>query len=774
MDSIRLSVRELVEFNYQSGDLETNKHSMNRALEGILAHKTLQESMGDNYKKEFYLKREFYLEQTIFIVDGRADGILIEDGKVIVDEIKSTYTNLDFIDSNYYKAHIAQAKCYGYLYSLEQNLKFIDIQIRYYNINSKEVKTIKYYFTFSELEVFFNDLLNEYYRWFKTLLKLRNQRDESIEQMQFPFERYRKNQRQFSLAVYQTIKEKKKLFAQAPTGVGKTISVLFPTIKSIQNKEYKIYYLTAKSSTKSIAFNTLELLHKKGLKIRAIVITAKEKICFKEETRCEKEYCEFARGYYDKINAPLRNAITNDFLFSKQYIESLAREYEICPFELSLNLSLFCDITICDYNYYFDPRVALIQEETAIKNKILLIDEAHNLEDRARGMYSPEIIKDEYYNLYKTMKNIDNKLSKALYNINKKFIEIKDSSSKNMMILKEDPKNLISSLRNFIDLADKYINENKADIVPDELKDLYFKSLFFVNISEIKSKDFCYYIESENRSFKVKLFLINPSNILKQKVEASVASIFFSATLTPLKYYRYILGGNEDDYILKIKSPFKEENLKLIISSNLNMKYELRDLNIIYVAKYINALINSKPGNYMVFSPSYSFMYKLYEEYKNLYPIDNVVIHNSGIDENEQIEIIEKFNNKRDVLLFTVVGSYFSEGIDLTLDKLIGAVIIGTGIPQLSFERDIIKDFFDNSFYMGYDFAYKYPGFNKILQSAGRVIRTEQDKGVILLIDSRLCENTYFRLFPEHWSKNIKIGNQCDLINELYKFWEEK
>lgn len=773
MDTIKLSVRELVEFIYKSGDINVKAMSTDRALEGIKAHKILQSQMGEDYQKEFFLKKEFELNNILFIIEGRADGIIIENEKVTIDEIKSTYTNLDLIDENYNTAHMAQAKCYAYIYGVDNNLDELDVQLRYYNIDSGKTKILSSKYTIDELRLFFYDLLNMYIDWAETIINLRKEREKTVNSLKFPFNEYRQGQRNFSVAVFQSIKEGKKLFAQAPTGVGKTISTLFPAIKILNSKNNtKIYYLTAKSSTKAIAFDTIKLMTDRGLKLRTTVITAKDKICFMDETKCDPEHCPYARGYYDKLNEPLKKSIKNNCLYDRDYIENIGKIYEICPFEFSLDLAYMSDVVICDYNYYFDPRVAL-QRDDVFKNNndILLVDEAHNLEDRTRSMYSPELLKEEYYDVYKLMKTINKKISSSLSTINKKFIEIKKRAEE-PFIFEEEPSDLINSLRKFVVLAEEYINDRKNENVPDELVDIYFKSTFFIKISEIADDTFCYYVDSTKNKTIVKLFLIDPSTILKEILKKAWSSVFFSATLTPLKYFRYILGGADEDYLLKIKSPFEENNLKLMITEDLSMKYVVRNENIDAACRYINEVVTEKKGNYMVFFPSYSFMEKTFETYEQLYDISNIIFQEQGINEEEQTLITDKFKNETGVVLFTVVGGIFSEGIDLPLEKLIGAVIIGTGIPQISFERNIIRNFFDNKFNSGYDFAYKYPGFNKILQSAGRVIRTEDDKGIVLLIDSRLCQMTYLKLFPEHWNHYIKIKNLNEIKKQISEFWK--
>jgi DNA excision repair protein ERCC-2 len=585
MDKIKLSVRELVEFVYKSGDISARNLSLDRAMEGIRAHKILQSQMGDGYRKEFYLKSEFIFKDIMFFIEGRADGILTQDDEVTIDEIKSTYTDLGLIDEEYRTANMAQAKCYAYMYGLMYDLSKLSVQVRYYNLDTKETKTIKQAFGLEELKTFFYGLLETYLDWAETIISLGKERDRTIEEAAFPFKDYRKGQREFSVAVYRTIEAGKKLFAQAPTGVGKTVSVLFPAIKSLHGKNSKIFYLTAKSTTKTIAFNTVKIMHEKGLRLRTAVITAKDKICFMEERKCEPEYCPYAKGYYDKLNIPLRETLKNDCLYDREFIEDLAKKHELCPFELSLDLAYMSDIVICDYNYYFDPRVGLQREDTFNKDKdIVLIDEAHNLEDRARDMYSPEIIKEVFYEVYKRMKT-EKSLRKELYNINRKFIDIRKSIDK-AQILQGPPEELINALRKFTVKAEKYFNENKGEKVPEELTDIYFQSVFFIKISEIADDNFCYYADKTNNITRVKLFLIDPSQILKEIQKKARSSIFFSATLTPLKYFRYMLGGDEDDHILRISSPFRRENLNLMISSDISMKYTLRDSNIEKACSY--------------------------------------------------------------------------------------------------------------------------------------------------------------------------------------------
>ncbi len=804
MNKIKLSVRELVGYVYKSGDIGQDSMSIERALEGTRIHKLIQGQMGDEYKKEYYLKHEFSYNDIDFEIEGRADGVITTENGIIIDEIKSTYKLIDTIDElNYDYSHMAQVLCYAYFYCAKELINSIAVQLRYCNIDTEEIKIIKNNYTFSELQIIFYDLIDIYLEWAKLRIEHYVSKRDTIDEIMFPFESYRQGQRNLLIAVYQTINSKKNLFVQAPTGIGKTISVLFPAIKALNsNNNSKIYYLTAKSSTKQMAEDTIRKLQDRGLKLRTTVITAKEKMCCNDSFVCDAEVCPYAKGYYNKLNKVLLNAIKSEYMYNKEYIEKIAKEYTVCPFELSLELAYSSDVVICDYNYYFDPRVAFKREDFQDNtNDILLIDEAHNLEDRTRNMYSCELIKEKFYDVYKEIKSIthlDKSIAKSLKNINAEFIALRkelkednndenDESNTNNRndktyenkVLKSSPENLLKSLRAFITKAEKWMNDKKL-YKNEKLEELYFESMFFIKLSELFDENFCYYLEKNSSSFKVKIFLINTSEILRDILKNAYSAIFFSATLTPLRYYRQILGGDDkEDKLLMLDSPFEVDRLNLVVSRNLSMKYTLRDSNIDKICEYIHTVISNRIGNYIVFFPSYAFLNKVSEVYYNLYEDKKdeqttIYIKNSAsLQESEQLEILDKFYNERNIVLFTVVGGVFSEGINLPNDMLIGAIVIGTGIPQISFERNLIRDFFDKKYNCGYDFAYKYPGFNKILQSVGRVIRTEEDRGFALLMDSRLLQNTYLELFPNHWKHYKQAYNAEQLKYLLDEFWLE-
>lgn len=773
MNKIKISVRDLVSYVFMSGDLSSKHMKMDRALLGTLVHQKLQSEMEDNYTKEYSLKEEIDYKDVSFKIEGRADGIIKADDIFIIDEIKSTFKNLDYLRENPSLEHEAQMKVYAYMFSSKNDLKEISGQLRYFNLDTEEVITISYNYNFEELKNFIYDLLDCYLKKAKLIIKHIIDRKTSSKDVEFPFDKYRKNQRNMLIAVYQTILNKSKLFVEAPTGIGKTVSTIFPAVKTLNKVDNsKIFYLTAKSSTKKVAEETMKILIDKGLKLRTVIITAKEKICMNDVCICEPEFCPYAKDFFSKLKMA-EEILENNYMFNREFIESCARKYEICPFELSLDLGYNSDVIVCDYNYYFDPRVALKRDDfNNNSNEILLIDEAHNLENRTRSMYSCELSKDKFYELYKLIDSGEYKaksLKKILIKVNKEFLDIKrQMKSDKYYIFMQEPENFAKVIREFQEKARKWLEDDRYE-ANDIFETLFFESIFFLKIYELFDENFIMF-SKKTRELSFHIMLINTSEVLRNIFKASYSAILFSATLTPLKFYKQILGGNEEDKILKLGNPFDPDNLKLMVTSNINMKYTLRSGNIEPICKYVHEFIIAKKGNYIVFFPSYEYLNQVYECYANMYS-DDILLNNESITEERQFEIINIFNTEKNIVLFTVVGGVFSEGMDLPDDKLIGAVVIGTGIPKLTFERDLIMEFFDEKYKSGFDFAYRFMGFNKILQSVGRVIRTEEDRGSVLIIDSRILSNKYRYLYPENWKSYELVKNENELKNKLSEFW---
>ena len=772
---IKISIRNLVEFIMRHGSIDNRYTSSIKAIEGIRGHQRVQKSYGDNYTAEVPLKYTLTYEDLEIMVEGRADGILIEDEKTIIDEIKTTTKDLLLIDENTNPLHWAQAKCYGYIYSMQNELDNIDIQITYYNIDTKSTRILRQSYTLKELEEFFFWLIDEYKSWAQLESDWVNKRNESIKKLKFPFENYRPGQRELAVRVYKSITDSKKCFAQAPTGTGKTISTIFPAIKAMgEDKTSKIFYLTAKTITREVAQNTISLMRKKDLNLKAVTITAKEKICKMEEVNCNPEYCPYANGYFDRINNSLKDILLKYNDYSKENIEKISEEYMLCPFELSLDLTNLSDVIICDYNYVFDPRVYLKRFfDTKTTDYTFLIDEAHNLVDRAREMYSATLNEEKFVKVKKLISKKDKRITKVIKEIQSYFedkLEDLTTLDENDLVESEAPLELCEILSSFIKFVDEYLARTNEE--NEELMDLYFDVYSFLSISDFYDKNYTTIYTKTFNGMTIKIYCVNPQKVIEEKMKKAKSNIIFSATLIPMDYFMKMYSYDEEDFIINLKSPFDVKNRLLMIGDNVATTYNKRFETSEDIASYIANCVQAKKGNYMVFFPSYKYMDLVFDKMKENYPNINTSIQESNMSEEEKEEFLSMFDedNKETHVGFCVLGGHFSEGIDLTNDKLIGVIIVGVGMPQIGIERDIIKDHMKDS-NKGFDYAYVYPGMIKVLQAAGRCIRTDDDKGVILLLDNRYSQRRYQSLFPYEWYPNFRVRKSDDVKTLCEKFW---
>lgn len=755
MDKIFMkeSVRNLVEFSLKKGDIDARFTGSARAIDGIKAHQKLQ---GDNeliyevYEKEVYLTYDFETVKSILKIEGRADGIIIEKDRIIVEEIKSTYKKFSYID-DLNELHWAQAKIYAFIYAKQNKTEEIYIRLSYVQLETNEVKSFEKKFEIEELEQFTLDIITEYENFHIFLYKEKYERDDSIKKIGFPFQQYRQGQRKLVNIAYYTIKEKEILFVQAPTGVGKTISTIFPSVKALgEGLGERIVYLTSKTINREVAEDTFRRLREEGLKFKTIIITAKEKICCNEIFDCNPERCIYAKEYYEKVKNAISYILKHEISISAEILQNYAKTYTVCPFELSLDLSMYCDGIICDYNYIFDPRASLTRL-LENGNNIVLIDEAHNLINRARNMYSATLSKNQIMNCKKITKGKINKLHSILGKINSCFIDLRnecDNKEIEWFYEKESPKELNKYLKLYLKESEEFlIRGSKFEGYKDILQ-LYFDINAFISTMQLYDENYVTYMKKEIKDFKVTLFCVNPAKNLKEYLLKCYSTIFFSATLSPIRYYVNILGGDDKSYRLKLPSPFKKDNLKILVSP-INIRYNHRKRTLGMVANKICDFIKKELGNYMIFSPSYAYMELLWDEIltHNIYEF-KLIKQKQSMKEEEKEEFLNDFKHNKNILAFCVLGGMFSEGIDLPGKKLIGSIIIGVGYPKISVENDIIKEFYEEN---GYDYAYVFPGINKVEQGVGRVIRTETDEGRALLIDDRYINDKYKRLLPNEW-----------------------
>ena len=775
---IRISVRSLVEFILREGDIDNRvSGSMEKdaMLLGGKIHRKIQSRMGTNYTAEVPLKIQMPCDGFVLQIEGRADGVLKDDGKVLIDEIKGILRSLEHLEAPV-PVHLAQAKCYAYIYAVQNSLKCIDVQMTYCQMETEEIRRFCQEFEFQELQTWFQDLVTQYEKWAKFEIEWRNVRNDSIRQIEFPFP-YREGQRDLVASVYRTILRKKKLFIQAPTGVGKTMATVFPAVRAVgEGLGEKIFYLTAKTIMRTVAEQAFSLLKEKGLLYKTITLTAKEKICFCEEAECNPDACPYAKGHFDRVNDAVFDLITHSGDWSREVLEEQAKKHMVCPFEMSLDVSDWADAVICDYNYAFDPQAHLKRffSESGKGEYLFLIDEAHNLVERGREMYSASLYKEDLLEVRKMVKAEDPKLAKGLSECNQQFLELK-RECEHYQILKS-VSHIALKLMNVLSKLEDYLEECKDAEKKKRVLDFYFAVRSFLNIHDIMDENYVIFSEMmEDGRFQIKLFCVNPAVNLQNYLEQGNSTIFFSATLLPVHYYKKLLSVEKDDYAVYAHSSFPQENKFLFIGTDVSTRYTRRGESTYQrFARYIAVMAEQKKGNYMAFFPSYRFLEEVHTCFLECvdHEVDSIC-QVSYMDEEQREEFLEEFEQEREksLVAFCVMGGIFSEGIDLTDDKLIGAVIAGTGLPQVCTEREILKQYFNAADMDGFDYAYLYPGMNKILQSAGRVIRTESDRGVILLLDDRFRAMRYREVFPREWQQ-YQLGSVKNLEQEIRTFWE--
>lgn len=775
---IRISVRSLVEFILREGDIDNRvSGSMEKdaMLLGGKIHRKIQSRMGTNYTAEVPLKIQMPCDGFVLQIEGRADGVLKDDGIVLIDEIKGILRSLEHLEAPV-PVHLAQAKCYAYIYAVQNSLKCIDVQMTYCQMETEEIRRFCQEFEFQELQTWFQDLVTQYEKWAKFEIEWRNVRNDSIRQIEFPFP-YREGQRDLVVSVYRTILRKKKLFIQAPTGVGKTMATVFPAVRAVgEGLGEKIFYLTAKTITRTVAEQAFSLLKEKGLLYKTITLTAKEKICFCEEAECNPDACPYAKGHFDRVNDAVFDLITHSGDWSREVLEEQAKKHMVCPFEMSLDVSNWADAVICDYNYAFDPQAHLKRffSESGKGEYLFLIDEAHNLVERGREMYSASLYKEDLLEVRKLVKAEDPKLAKGLSECNQQFLELK-RECEHYQILKS-VSHIALKLMNVLSKLEDYLEECKDAEKKKRVLDFYFAVRSFLNIHDIMDENYVIFSEMmEDGRFQIKLFCVNPAVNLQNYLEQGNSTIFFSATLLPVHYYKKLLSVEKDDYAVYAHSSFPQENKFLFIGTDVSTRYTRRGESTYQrFARYIAVMAEQKKGNYMAFFPSYRFLEEVHTCFLECvdHEVDSIC-QVSYMDEEQREEFLEEFEQEREksLVAFCVMGGIFSEGIDLTDDKLIGAVIAGTGLPQVCTEREILKQYFNAADMDGFDYAYLYPGMNKVLQSAGRVIRTESDRGVILLLDDRFRAMRYREVFPREWQQ-YQLGSVKNLEQEIRTFWE--
>lgn len=792
---IRISVRSLVEFILHSGSIDNRKGAApdNAMAEGGRIHRMIQRRMGSDYQAEVVMRYSWSTPAYDLVVEGRADGVINGD-VVTIDEIKGTYRDLEKMKEPV-DVHLAQAKCYASMYAREHDSAQMKVRMTYCNMETEELRYFVNTYQRAELDEWFEALLTEYKKWADFTNEWQEQRTASIRQLAFPFS-YREGQKELATYVYRSIVHKRKLFIEAPTGVGKTLSTVFPAVKAIgEGKAERIFYLTAKTITRTVADNTFQLLRERQLRFKTVILTAKEKICFMEETECNPGACPYADGHYDRINDAIYDLLLHEDHYNREKVEEYARKYKVCPFEMSLDMSLFSDGIICDYNYVFDPHVYLKRffAEGVQGQYIFLIDEAHNLVDRGREMYSASLVKEDFLALKKIVREYDGKMEHQLDKCSRELLPLKRECEDCRIVGSIEP--FVQAVERLYETMEKYLEEHDESPVREDVLDFFFEISHFLLIYDGLDENYVIYTElEEDDSFMVKLFCVNPSVNLKECMQRARSTVLFSATLLPIQYYKSLLGGEKEDFEVYAKSTFNPKKKALYIGSDVTSKYSRRSPKEYYnIAYYLHEITRMRYGNYLIFFPSHSFLQSVFEVYEENFldpETEECIIQEDIMSEEDREQFLSRFEGNRNceledmihmdieveeeksLLGFCVMGGIFSEGIDLKNDSLIGAVIVGTGLPQVCNEREILKSYFDAAGKNGFDYAYRYPGMNKVLQAAGRVIRTSEDVGIVALLDDRFLNGAYQQLFPREWEE-YEVVTADRVARRVERFWDE-
>ncbi|WP_150270185.1 ATP-dependent DNA helicase [Paenibacillus tepidiphilus] len=757
---IALSVRSLVEYVYSSGSLESGFRSAAALQEGTRIHQHIQRQYKEGDSKEVYLKTEIAYEELVFRIDGRCDGLLIgEDGTVTVEEIKSTAGAVDLLAEGK-EVHWAQALMYAYMLTLERELASVQVKLTYVQRGGEQQRSLYRTASAEELAVFAMNTVAGYVPYARLMVRHETQRESSIRELAFPFPAYRQGQRHFAAAVYKSIAEGVNLFAQAPTGIGKTMSTLFPAVKALgEGKAGGLFYLTAKTVNRLAAQDALRLLLHGGLHLHAITITAKEKACFREEGLCGKDFCPFADGYYDRVNGAVLDMLENETLMTQEIIAGYARKHEVCPFEFSLDAAYACDAVICDYNYVYDPRISLKRlAEERKRRTVLLVDEAHNLVDRGREMYSAALTKAPFLALQRRYKAVNKGLSGAAKAVNGWFIALRKScGEEGKGEWREYPEELPALLETFaLEAEQELLAPSSIPLEGEEgeesLLDTYYAVLGMQRTFKTYDERYITYAEVRSGDVYFKLFNLDPSHLLQQMGKGFRSQILFSATLAPLSYYREMIGAGEEDYSMSVPSPFHREQWQVSVLP-LSTRYRDRGVSLVPLSDAIKGMTGRK-GNYLVFFPSYAYLRSVLEVFTEKYPQVRTIVQSTGMNEQEREGFLAAFSpdNAETLLGFAVLGGIFAEGVDLPGDRLNGVMIVGVGLPQVGLEREILRQYFQEQGKNGFDYAYVYPGMCKVLQAGGRLIRSETDSGTIVLADDRFLRQPYVQLLPEEWS----------------------
>ena len=742
--ALTLPIRRLVEFLLRTGSIDSRFTGFDRALEGARLHRKLQRAAVKeypDYQAEAALKQDYTCAGIAYTLEGRADGIFTDkDGTPTIDEIKTTTLPPEFITGEQSPEHWAQAQIYAAIYARQQGLPAMRVRLVYYQVDEDLEFTFNHDYSADALDAIVTDLLTQYAPWAKRSAEWQRMSRASWQALPFPFASYRPGQRAMMNAVYKTCTEGGQLLCQAPTGIGKTMSVLFPALKAV-GEGGPIFYLTARGTTRAAAENALTLLRAADpdLKLRSVTLTAKDKICLQEHRECTPEACPYANGYYDRVKAALWDGLDTHAL-TADALQALANKHKVCPFELGLDLSLWCDVVVGDYNYLFDPVVHLMRFFETAGDYLFLIDEAHNLPGRARDMHSASLCKSVFYDAKKRLGKGKSSLKNALTKVNNIFIEwrhrceeiLGDSRFGRTYFEKSRAEDFDRALTKLCEPLEIWLDEHRdPGETHDALLQLYFDIRAWLRVADTFDNHFVLQISAVGSEVRAAMLCLDPSDFLAADFAKGRAAVLFSATLAPAGYYKDLCGLS-DARAVALRSPFDPTNMGLWCARQVSTRYKDRADSIAKVSDLLAVMTAAQPGHYLAFFPSYSYLQQVWEDFTARYPDQPTLCQESAMDEGQRTEFLAQFlaRDGKPLLGFAVLGGVFGEGVDLTGESLIGVAVVSPGLPQIGPRQEQLRDYFEETRGAGFDYAYRYPGMNKVLQAAGRVIRTPLSCGV--------------------------------------------
>ncbi len=796
-----LSVRELCETALSSGDLEYGggRASFAAMQAGSQWHRKLQASRGAGYRAEVTLHNTTLYNGIVYEVSGRADGVECLGEDYIVEEIKCVGSYRFF--SPVLPLHMAQLRVYAHFLCCEKSLEGVRIRLVRVRAEDGKLKEDSEYLSAAVLRAYYTQLLSAASRW--AALRVTHATDElpALMRQRFPYSFMRDGQERMIRGTYRVISKGKRLFAQAPTGIGKTMSTLYGAVRALgEGKCDRIFYLTAKASTRREAFDAVRRLVDCGAPLRAVVLTAREQICpmlaalgkggGRLSSHCNSVECPYAAGYYDRAPDAVYELLQSGRGYNRTRLLEIASQYRVCPYELSLDVSEHCDIVIGDYNYVFDPMVYLrryFAPSAAVGGRsVFLIDEAHNLADRARDMYSAALRCTPMEELASLLDSRDARTVDALDGVTALMRGLRlhcrdnltrdDDGNDRGFYLSRSPltgfNQAVSSLHAALE---RWLQEHREDDLAPRFSELSYTMREYLCMLEHYDERYLTYVLIEGGEVTVRLFCLDPSCVLDVALSRGCAAVLFSATLTPLTYFMDLLGGRDGAEHLSLSSPYERKNLGLFAVEGISTRYEHRAASAEEIARCIAATVSGRKGNYIVYFPSYAYLETVLRAFRARYPRVTTIVQKRGMLASEREEFLDAFRADHGVLRvgFCVLGGSFSEGVDLPGDRLIGSIVVGVGLQGLSNEGNILQEYYQNRCEMGYEYAYLYPGMNRVLQAAGRVIRREEDTGVVVLIDDRYASPAYTELFPPHW-RHLQYATCAENLAEMVSlFWAE-